>query len=280
MPWLPSTLSFALALATFLALCGFWRRWQHRALPAVDAPRLVNERGRIVEAGLIAPFYVALNPLANALARLGCRPAWLTVAGLITSAVTAGTLLAGFWTLTLWLLLLHGVCDALDGAVARRRGCESRQGAHLDRVADIASETILLGTVAAVAVMHASAWMWPLAILMAIAVRANLRLAPNASDGKVPVLARRGWRLGAVGVILGFQISIEAVASVVTCPVFWPLPVGLTVLALGSSWGCFCWKRRLTLKRQTTTFESTNTFASPRAPTGQESPSSALVETP
>ncbi|MGF1449262.1 MAG: CDP-alcohol phosphatidyltransferase family protein [Opitutales bacterium] len=277
MPWLPPTLSFALALASFLALCGWWRRWQKCALPAADAARLVKERGHIVETGLIAPFYVALNPVANSLARLRCDPAWLTLAGLFAAMLTVATLWAGFWTLALWLLLMHGVLDALDGAVARRRRCQSPRGERLDRTADRLSEGLILAAVALVALKHAGAWMLPMAVLLAVAVWANVCLGCSPGFCRIPVLARRGWRLGAVGVILGFQITTDAVAEMIPCPVFWPFPTGLCVLSLGSAWGRYCWKRRLTFDSASSTVVVAGTHS--QVPE-HESPSTALVETP
>jgi len=60
----------------------------------------------------------------------------LTFARLGASPLAVWAILEGRFSLALTVLLLAGVSDALDGPLARRRGCVTRLGAYLDPVAD------------------------------------------------------------------------------------------------------------------------------------------------
>ena len=83
-----------------------------------------------------------LDPITGLLASLGIPPTAITVLGLVISiygatVVARGALFSG----GLWLIAA-GLCDVLDGQLARRRGAESKFGAFidssLDRIAELA----------------------------------------------------------------------------------------------------------------------------------------------
>jgi CDP-diacylglycerol--glycerol-3-phosphate 3-phosphatidyltransferase len=84
-----------------------------------------------------------LDPFVGLLARAGVSPAGVSIAGLVLSlagalAIARGGLVAGGV-----LLIAAGLCDTLDGSLARRAGKESVFGAFIDstidRVAELAS---------------------------------------------------------------------------------------------------------------------------------------------
>jgi CDP-diacylglycerol--glycerol-3-phosphate 3-phosphatidyltransferase len=84
-----------------------------------------------------------LDPFVSLLLKAGVTPLGVTIAGLILSfagaiAIARGDLVAGGV-----LLIVSGVCDTLDGSLARRSGKESVFGAFIDstidRVAELAS---------------------------------------------------------------------------------------------------------------------------------------------
>lgn len=87
------------------------------------------------------PFRVALAGVYRA----GFRPWHLTLLALATSAWVGVLLLRGDRLVPGLLLILAGLLDILDGAVARLRGEESRFGAFLDSVLDRVSDVILFG---------------------------------------------------------------------------------------------------------------------------------------
>lgn len=78
--------------------------------------------------------------------RLGLR-AWHLTALSVVAAAGVGTLLfAGLHLAAGFALLGAGLLDLFDGALARLRGEESRQGALLDSVVDRVADTIVYGS--------------------------------------------------------------------------------------------------------------------------------------
>ena len=87
--------------------------------------------------------YVEL-PVASVLANLGISPNAVTLAGLIGAGISAYIIATG----NLWaggiVMLVAGILDLFDGALARATGRTSRFGALLDSVVDRLSEIVLL----------------------------------------------------------------------------------------------------------------------------------------
>jgi len=73
----------------------------------------------------------------------GLHPNALTVFGLGLSVVTAYLYKMGLFFYAAIGLLLSGICDAIDGEVARRSGRATRSGAFLDSVLDRYSEIFI-----------------------------------------------------------------------------------------------------------------------------------------
>lgn len=89
----------------------------------------VKDRGR----GILAP-------VARLLANLGVTPNTLTVAGLAASGVAGFLVARGDFRASAIALLAGGLCDVLDGAVARATGRSSTFGAFLDSSVDRVAE--------------------------------------------------------------------------------------------------------------------------------------------
>jgi len=90
-----------------------------------------------------------LTPVVTGLARLGVTPTAVTLVGLalnIAAGVVAG--LGQAFNAGL-LLIVAGICDALDGQLARRTGRVSRFGAFLDSTIDRIDESVVLCGIAA-----------------------------------------------------------------------------------------------------------------------------------
>ena len=86
----------------------------------------------------------ALEPAAAWLARLGVRPDHLTALGLLLSAIAGLAFFDGHSRLAALLLALGGLCDLLDGQVARLGGGETRFGALMDSTLDRLGESLVL----------------------------------------------------------------------------------------------------------------------------------------
>jgi CDP-diacylglycerol--glycerol-3-phosphate 3-phosphatidyltransferase len=88
-------------------------------------------------------------PIARVMGRLGVHPNTVTILGLVLQICVAVVFGLGYLRLGGWLLLIVAPIDALDGAVARTLGKQSRFGAFLDSTLDrIADAVLILGLTA------------------------------------------------------------------------------------------------------------------------------------
>ena len=90
--------------------------------------------------------HAALAPVVRLLGGAGLRADHLTIAGLVISLGAAFAFFDGKFRLGALLLLVAGICDILDGELARRSGQTSRFGAFLDSTLDrLAEAAVLVG---------------------------------------------------------------------------------------------------------------------------------------
>jgi CDP-diacylglycerol--glycerol-3-phosphate 3-phosphatidyltransferase len=105
---------------------------------------MTNSSRRLIPESFQRAFMALLSPLVRLLTRLGVSPNSLTIAGVVIT--TAGALafflksprVGGF------LILLGGLCDAIDGSLARNAGKATRFGALLDSSVDRYAEFVML----------------------------------------------------------------------------------------------------------------------------------------
>ena len=86
-----------------------------------------------------------LGPAVNLLARLGISPLAITIAGLVVSFAGAVLIARGslFWGGI--ILIVSGLCDTMDGSLARLAGKETRFGAFIDSTIDRVAEIAYFG---------------------------------------------------------------------------------------------------------------------------------------
>ena len=89
-----------------------------------------------------------LTPIGHSLRRTGISADVITVIGIAMATVAAVTIGAGQMRVGFLFLLLTGIPDALDGAVARASGTGSDRGAFFDSVSDRLTDGLLFGGVA------------------------------------------------------------------------------------------------------------------------------------
>jgi CDP-diacylglycerol---glycerol-3-phosphate 3-phosphatidyltransferase len=89
-----------------------------------------------------------LAPIGTSLRRAGVTADAVTVAGVLMAGAAAVAIGSGHLHLGLLLLILTGVPDALDGAVAKASGTSSTRGAFFDSVSDRFTDALLFGGVA------------------------------------------------------------------------------------------------------------------------------------
>jgi CDP-diacylglycerol--glycerol-3-phosphate 3-phosphatidyltransferase len=93
---------------------------------------------------LKAGAHAATEPLVGFLAGAGARPDHLTWAGLALGFAAGVAFFVGRPGTGALVMLAGGLCDVLDGQLARRLGRMSRFGAFLDSVTDRLSEAFVL----------------------------------------------------------------------------------------------------------------------------------------
>lgn len=95
-----------------------------------------------------AAFGAFVQPLNLALHRLRISADHLTFAGIVFGALAAVAFAEGRLPLGGLFLILAGIADMLDGALARASGSASRFGSFIDSVADRATDVLILGGLA------------------------------------------------------------------------------------------------------------------------------------
>lgn len=99
--------------------------------------RVAREGGTIfLPVRLMQAGYALAGPLVRLAGAVGLRPDVITWASLIPGAGAGLAMAAGRPGWAAWLLALSGLCDLLDGAVARATGRTSAGGAALDSTLD------------------------------------------------------------------------------------------------------------------------------------------------
>lgn len=147
LPWLP-------LLALIATIPVFAVRARGRPLDANVAAR---------SASVLIGYWVrnwmiwVLSPVERVLVRSRISPDALNYAGLALGALAGAAFVARQLPLAAWLIALGGICDILDGRVARARGAASAYGAFLDSSLDRFSE--MLTFVGVAWYLSASAWL-------------------------------------------------------------------------------------------------------------------------
>ncbi len=86
---------------------------------------------------------VLLRPIVNLYLKTGLSPNFLTLSSLGLSLITAYLYKIGQFRYAALMLIFSGLCDTLDGDVARRLHKVSKFGAFLDSVVDRYTESII-----------------------------------------------------------------------------------------------------------------------------------------
>ena len=168
-----------------------------------------------------------LRPVGTSLKNAGVSADHLTALGVVMAGAAAVSIGFGNLSLGLLFLILTGVPDALDGAVAKASGSAGPRGAFFDSVSDRVSDALLLGGVAWYLATTDPGLMvlLPMAVLAASMLISYERaraesLGFNAKGG----LMERAERL----ILLGFGLLFE----VLLVPVLWIMLV-LTLVTAG-----------------------------------------------
>jgi CDP-diacylglycerol--glycerol-3-phosphate 3-phosphatidyltransferase len=159
--------------------------------------------------------------IAAGLGRTGITPNALTVIGLVLNMVVAAVLASGQLPLGGVLLLLAGLFDMLDGALAKATNQTTRFGAFLDSTLDRYSELIvffgLLISLQQADDLLGSALVYAAAAGSVLVSYARARAEALGFDCEVGLLARPERVLVlAAGLLLGYPVVALWVLAVMT----------------------------------------------------------------
>ena len=115
-----------------------------------------------------------LRPLAHLFIRLGFRPDSLTLAGLLMNVAATVAFAKGSLPWGAAIMLLAGLCDILDGQVAREGRRETKFGALLDSTADRYSEILVFFGIGAYLITKDA---WPECAILFFALTGSLMVS-------------------------------------------------------------------------------------------------------
>jgi len=190
--------------------------------------------GRLKE--LLTSFF---NPVAFSLIRLGVTPNTITVLGFILSVISAFFIVGGRLDMLFYideasrliiasiLLLSSGLCDLLDGLVARMGSMMTTFGGFLDSVLDRYSEVVFL---AALIYMNYCSVLWGL-----LALSGSLLVSYARARGEVAGLsgvgvglAERPERL----LILGVAVFLQGLLRFNAFASYYVIEIAIIIVAL------------------------------------------------
>jgi CDP-diacylglycerol--glycerol-3-phosphate 3-phosphatidyltransferase len=114
---------------------------------ATESPQAFKERIKHL-------VHQALDPLTGMLARIGVGPDGVTFMGLLVSLVAALAFFEGYFRFASLMVAIAGLCDILDGELARRIGHRSRFGAFIDSTLDRLSDGLVLAGISGFYLVH------------------------------------------------------------------------------------------------------------------------------
>ena len=104
---------------------------------------MANTARRLIPVSMQNGFVNLLAPLIKILTSWGINPNSFTVAGLIITSMAAVAFIMGHLRLGGFLILLGGLCDTIDGSLARFANKATHFGAMFDSAVDRYSEFIM-----------------------------------------------------------------------------------------------------------------------------------------
>ena len=153
-------------------------------------------------------FVWGMQPIVRALNWSRLPPAAITALALLLAVGSGAALAAGRMTLGATLFILSGICDFLDGRLARQQGTAGPKGALLDSVVDRYVEVVIF---AGIAWYYRDSW-----ALAAV-------LAAMAGSFAVPYIRARGESLGVtfsnIGLVQRPERFVILAASLVFSPI-------------------------------------------------------------
>ncbi|GMV42543.1 MAG: hypothetical protein AMXMBFR64_42590 [Myxococcales bacterium] len=176
----------------------------------------VESRGSSVLVGMwVRQYFVWLvRPLVDGALRVGIPANVVTMLSVLLAAGSGVSLAAGRFALGGWLFVLAGICDFLDGRIARATGQAGSRGALLDSVLDRISDAAVL---AGLAWYYRESWVL-LAVLLALVGSMLVPYIRARAEGlhlamKDVGLMQRTERIVYLGAAVALSPIVEALVS-------------------------------------------------------------------
>ena len=140
------------------------------------------------------------SPLVRQLSKTGITPNTVTIMGLALNILAAYFILSGSFFVGGIVILVSGLCDILDGALARLTNRGSTFGAILDSTVDRISEAIILSSLLIRYASHGD--MLQIILILAILVGSFLTSYIRAKSEGLGLKCKVGWFTRAERVIV------------------------------------------------------------------------------
>jgi len=183
----PDALAGAALVVATVSLAGFSLATRG-SVPSAE--RVTREGGSLfLGVSLMHRGYALAQPLVRLAVRAGVAPDTITWTSLVLGAASGALLAGGLFGTAAWLLALSGLCDLLDGAVARETHTASAAGAALDSTLDRYVEFAV----------HAGALWWfsaspPLQLLVLSSLFGSFMVTYSTAKAEaLGVTPPRGW---------------------------------------------------------------------------------------
>jgi CDP-diacylglycerol--glycerol-3-phosphate 3-phosphatidyltransferase len=181
---------------------------------------MVNTTRRLIPVSLQNGFLKLLMPLIKILTKWGINPNSFTLAGLIITSMAAVAFIMGQLRLGGLLILLGGLCDTIDGSLARLAHKATHFGAMFDSAVDRYSEFVMFFGIVVYFIMLKD---YPISVVVFFALCGSIMVSYSRAraeslgfDSKVGIMQRPErivfLGLGALIHPVAFKIAIWLVA--------------------------------------------------------------------
>lgn len=181
---------------------------------------MVNTTRRLIPVSLQNGFLKLLMPLIKILTKWDINPNSFTLAGLIITSMAAVAFIMGHLRLGGLLILLGGLCDTIDGSLARLAHKATHFGAMFDSAVDRYSEFVMFFGIVVYFIMLKD---YPISVVVFFALCGSIMVSYSRAraeslgfDSKVGIMQRPErivfLGLGALIHPVAFKIAIWLVA--------------------------------------------------------------------
>ena len=205
------------------------------AMGAVELPahKRVGSGRRLLQPLFVGYYYWLLDPVFRFTERTSLRPNQITLASLVTSALTAAAIATGHFALASTLVIGAATLDIIDGHLARAKRMSTTSGAFLDSTIDRICDGLIFG--GCVVYYAGTPMMYVCLVAMIMSFTVSYARARGETLGIVGAegLMQRAERITILGIALAFSPIIgHRLEGFVEHPFYGLTAAALCLLAL------------------------------------------------